>query len=181
MLVVAAVAVPRRVAGQRTADSIEAAHAASASWPAAARRSAFAVALLASGLSSSSVGTYAGQVVMQGFIAPERPAVPAPARVTMLPALVVLGLGLPATDSLVVSQVVLSFGIPFALVPLSLLTRRAGRHGRVRQPPGHHLRGGRRGGDHRAERLPARQRPLSGPQSYPGRPAAAEPELLAGL
>ena len=45
--------------------------------------------------------------------------------VTMLPALVVLGLGLPATDSLVISQVVLSFGIPFALVPLWMLTRRA--------------------------------------------------------
>jgi manganese transport protein len=44
---------------------------------------------------------------------------------TMLPALLVLGLGLPATDSLVISQVVLSFGIPFALVPLLLLTRRA--------------------------------------------------------
>ena len=43
----------------------------------------------------------------------------------MLPALIVLGLGLPATDSLVISQVVLSFGIPFALVPLVLLTRRA--------------------------------------------------------
>jgi manganese transport protein len=82
------------------------------------------VALLASGLSSSSVGTYAGQVVMQGFI---RRRIPLFLRraLTMLPALFVLGLGLPATDSLVVSQVVLSFGIPFALVPLLLLTRRA--------------------------------------------------------
>jgi manganese transport protein len=85
---------------------------------------AFAVALLASGLSSSSVGTYAGQVVMNGFL---RRSVPLFARraVTMLPALAVLTLGLPATDSLVLSQVVLSFGIPFALVPLLLLTRRA--------------------------------------------------------
>jgi manganese transport protein len=84
---------------------------------------AFAVALLASGLSSSSVGTYAGQVVMQGFI---RRSVPVVVRrgVTMLPALTVLALGLPATDTLVLSQVVLSFGIPFALVPLVLLTRR---------------------------------------------------------
>jgi manganese transport protein len=84
---------------------------------------AFAVALLASGLSSSSVGTYAGQVVMQGFI---RRRIPLYARrgLTMLPALVVLGLGLPTTDSLVVSQVVLSFGIPFALIPMVLLTRR---------------------------------------------------------
>jgi manganese transport protein len=85
---------------------------------------AFAVALLASGLSSSSVGTYAGQVVMQGFI---RRRIPLWVRrgLTMLPALIVLGLGLPATDSLVISQVVLSFGIPFALVPLVALTRRA--------------------------------------------------------
>ncbi len=85
---------------------------------------AFGVALLASGLSSSSVGTYAGQVVMQGFL---RRRVPLFLRraVTMAPALVVLGLGLPATDSLIVSQVVLSFGIPFALVPLALVTRRA--------------------------------------------------------
>ena len=84
---------------------------------------AFGVALLASGLSSSSVGTYAGQVVMQGFL---RRHVPLFLRraVTMAPALIVLGLGLPATDSLVVSQVVLSFGIPFALIPLALVTRR---------------------------------------------------------
>ncbi len=69
------------------------------------------------------MGTYAGQIVMQGFI---RRRVPLFVRrgLTMLPALLVLGLGLPATDSLVVSQVVLSFGIPFALVPLVLLTRR---------------------------------------------------------
>ena len=84
---------------------------------------AFAVALLASGLSSSSVGTYAGQVVMQGFIGRRIPLFTRRA-VTMLPALVVLALGLPITASLVVSQVVLSFGIPFALVPLVVLTAR---------------------------------------------------------
>jgi manganese transport protein len=84
---------------------------------------AFALALLASGLSSSSVGTYAGQVVMQGFI---RRSIPLLVRrlVTMVPALVVLGLGLDPTHSLVISQVVLSFGIPFALVPLVMLSRR---------------------------------------------------------
>ena len=84
---------------------------------------AFAAALLASGLSSSSVGTYAGQVVMQGFI---NRRVPLLVRrgITMLPALVVLALELPATQVLVISQVTLSFGIPFALVPLLLLTRR---------------------------------------------------------
>ena len=84
---------------------------------------AFALALLASGFASSSVGTYAGQVVMQGFI---RRSVPIALRrlVTMAPALVVLAVGLEPTRSLVLSQVVLSFGIPFALIPLVLLTRR---------------------------------------------------------
>jgi manganese transport protein len=84
---------------------------------------AFGIALLASGLSSSSVGTYAGQVVMQGFI---HRTIPLFARraVTMLPALVVLAIGLNPTRALVLSQVVLSFGIPFALIPLVLLTRK---------------------------------------------------------
>lgn len=84
---------------------------------------AFAVALLASGLSSSSVGTFAGQVVMQGFI---RRRIPVVARraVTMLPALIVLASGASITDALVFSQVLLSVGIPFALVPLLLLGRR---------------------------------------------------------
>jgi len=110
--------------GNTDTDSIEAAHAGLGELVGGGAALAFAVALLASGLSSSSVGTYAGQVVMQGFI---RRRIPLMVRraVTMLPALVVLGLGLPATDSLVISQVVLSFGIPFALVPLWMLTRRA--------------------------------------------------------
>jgi manganese transport protein len=84
---------------------------------------AFALALLASGFASSSVGTFAGQVVMQGFI---RRSVPIVVRrlITMAPALIVLALGLEPTRSLVISQVVLSFGIPFALIPLVLLTRR---------------------------------------------------------
>jgi len=109
--------------GSAGVDSIEAAHAGLGRMVGGGAALAFAVALLASGLSSSSVGTYAGQVVMQGFI---RRRIPLFVRraVTMTPALVVLGLGLPATDSLVISQVVLSFGIPFAFVPLLLLTRR---------------------------------------------------------
>jgi manganese transport protein len=84
---------------------------------------AFATALLASGFASSSVGTYAGQVVMQGFV---RRSIPLALRrlVTMAPALLVLALGLDPTRSLVLSQVVLSFGIPFAFVPLILLTSR---------------------------------------------------------
>ena len=104
-------------------DPIEAAHAGLGRLAGGGAALAFAVALLASGLSSSSVGTYAGQVVMQGFI---RRRIPLLARrgLTMLPALVVLALGLPVTSTLVVSQVLLSFGIPFALVPLAMLTRR---------------------------------------------------------
>ncbi len=84
---------------------------------------AFALALLASGFASSSVGTYAGQVVMQGFIARSIPLALRRA-ITMAPALIVLAIGVNPTDALVISQVVLSFGIPFALVPLVLLTRR---------------------------------------------------------
>jgi manganese transport protein len=84
---------------------------------------AFAVALFASGASSSSVGTYAGQVVMAGFIGVKIPLV-ARRAVTMLPAITVLAIGMNPTDALVLSQVVLSFGIPFALVPLVMLTSR---------------------------------------------------------
>ncbi|HET7484756.1 MAG TPA: Nramp family divalent metal transporter [Solirubrobacterales bacterium] len=80
----------------------------------------FGIALLASGFASSSVGTMAGQVVMQGFI---RRRIPIFLRraITLAPALIVLGIGLDPTDALVGSQVVLSFGIPFALVPLLML------------------------------------------------------------
>lgn len=83
---------------------------------------AFAVALLASGLSSSGVGTYAGQVVMQGFL---RRRIPLLLRrgVTMAPALIALAAGFSPDSVLVISQVVLSFGIPFALIPLVVFTR----------------------------------------------------------
>ena len=84
---------------------------------------AFAVALLASGASSSSVGTYAGQVVMGGFINVRIPLLVRRA-ITMLPAIAVLAVGLSPTGILVLSQVVLSFGIPLALIPLVMLTRR---------------------------------------------------------
>jgi manganese transport protein len=83
----------------------------------------FAISLLASGLSSSTVGTMAGQVIMQGFIHRQIP-IWLRRLITMLPALVVIALGIDATRALVLSQVVLSFGIPFALVPLVLFTRR---------------------------------------------------------
>jgi manganese transport protein len=122
MLFVAAALFART--GFSSANAIVSAHAGLGRLVGGGAALAFAVALLASGLSSSSVGTYAGQVVMQGFIQRRIPVFTRRA-VTMLPALVVLGLNLPATSVLVLSQVVLSFGIPFALVPLVLLTRRA--------------------------------------------------------
>jgi manganese transport protein len=80
----------------------------------------FGIALVASGFASSSVGTMAGQVVMQGFI---RRRIPIFVRraVTLAPALLVLAIGLEPTAALVISQVVLSFGIPFALVPLLII------------------------------------------------------------
>jgi manganese transport protein len=82
----------------------------------------FGVALLASGLSSSSVGTLAGQVVMQGFV---RRRIPLFLRraITMAPALVIIAVGIDASRALVLSQVALSFGIPFALIPLIWFTR----------------------------------------------------------
>jgi manganese transport protein len=82
----------------------------------------FGVALLASGLSSSSVGTMAGQVVMQGFIGRQIPLF-VRRLVTMLPALVVVAVGVDPSRALVLSQVVLSFGIPFALIPLVVFCR----------------------------------------------------------
>ncbi len=82
----------------------------------------FAISLLASGLSSSAVGTMAGQVIMQGFLHWHIP-IWLRRGITMLPALVVIGIGLDPTRTLVLSQVVLSFGIPFALIPLVLFTR----------------------------------------------------------
>jgi manganese transport protein len=83
----------------------------------------FGVALLASGFSSSSVGTLAGQVVMQGFINRRIPIFLRRA-ITLAPALVVLAIGVDPSRSLVISQVVLSFGIPFALIPLVIFTSR---------------------------------------------------------
>ncbi len=83
----------------------------------------FGVALLASGVASSCVGTMSGQVVMQGFIHRQIPIFVRRA-VTMIPALVLLGVGFSPTRALVLSQVFLSFGIPFALVPLLVFTSR---------------------------------------------------------
>jgi manganese transport protein len=82
----------------------------------------FGIALLASGISSSSVGTLAGQVVMQGFLQRKIPLF-LRRTITMVPALVILAIGLNPSRTLVLSQVILSFGIPFALIPLLLFCR----------------------------------------------------------
>jgi manganese transport protein len=109
--------------GHTTVETIEGAHAGFETLLGGGAALAFGIALLASGLSSSSVGTYAGQVVMQGFIDRRIPLFVRRAA-TMTPALIVLAIGVDTTTTLVISQVVLSFGIPFALVPMIVLTRR---------------------------------------------------------
>jgi manganese transport protein len=107
--------------GRTGVDTIEGAYSGFEQLAGKGSAIAFALALLASGFASSSVGTYAGQVVMKGFI---NRSIPLLVRrgITMLPALVVLAIGLNPTRTLVFSQVVLSFGIPFALIPLVYLT-----------------------------------------------------------
>ena len=103
------------------ADSLEDAYHGLYSDPGKWAAYLLGIALLASGLSSSSVGTLAGQVVMQGFIRRQIPVFLRRA-ITALPALAVAFVGVDPTRALVISQVVLSFGIPFALVPLVLFT-----------------------------------------------------------
>jgi manganese transport protein len=85
---------------------------------------AFGVALMASGLSSSSVGTYAGQIVMAGFMNWRIPVV-ARRAMTMAPSLLILALAVNTSQALVYSQIILSFGIPFALIPLLIISRDA--------------------------------------------------------
>jgi manganese transport protein len=113
MLLVAAT----NLQGQHDTDSIEGAHAAVGNTLGSVVALLFAVGLLASGLASSSVGAYAGAMIMQGLL---RISVPLLLRrmVTLLPALAILALGLDPSRALVLSQVILSFGIPFALIPL---------------------------------------------------------------
>ncbi len=109
------------LAGVEGTDSLEGAHAALAAGLGPVVATFFAVGLLASGLASTSVGAYAGAEIMHGLL---HVRVPLLARrlVTLIPALVILGLGVDPTLALVLSQVVLSFGIPFALIPLVVLT-----------------------------------------------------------
>jgi manganese transport protein len=121
MLMMAAATFHR--AGLQDVGTIEEAHrtlepllGSAASW-------IFALSLLASGLSSTTVGTMSGQIIMQGFLHRKIP-VWIRRLVTMIPSLIVILVGLDPTRTLVISQVVLSFGLPFAIVPLILFTRR---------------------------------------------------------
>ncbi len=109
--------------GLRTVGTIQEAYRTLQPLLGRASGAVFAISLLASGLSSSSVGTMAGQVIMQGFLHSHIP--PWIRRLaTMLPSLIVIALGLEPTRTLVISQVVLSFGLPFAIIPLITFTRR---------------------------------------------------------
>lgn len=111
------------LAGVPGTDSLEGAYAALATGLGAAVATLFAVGLLASGLASTAVGAYAGAEIMQGLL---KVRVPILARrlVTLIPAIALLMFGVDPTLALVLSQVVLSFGIPFALIPLVWLTAR---------------------------------------------------------
>lgn len=119
------------LAGVEGTDSLEGAYAALGVALGPVIATLFAVGLLASGLASTSVGAYAGAEIMHGLL---RVRVPLIFRrlVTLVPALAILWLGFDPTLSLVLSQVVLSFGIPFALVPLVVLTAKQGVLGRWR-------------------------------------------------
>ncbi len=110
--------------GLTTVGTIEEAHRTLTPLLGSASSWVFAVSLLASGLSSSAVGTMSGQVIMQGFVHWQIP-IWLRRLLTMLPALIVIGIGLEPTRTLVLSQVVLSFGLPFALAPLAIFTARA--------------------------------------------------------
>ena len=117
MLLVAAT----NLQGRENTDSIEGAHAAVRDTLGPTVALFFAIGLLASGLASSSVGAYAGAMIMQGLL---RVSFPLLLRrlITLIPALVIVAVGVDPSRALVLSQVVLSFGIPFALIPLVRLT-----------------------------------------------------------
>lgn len=115
-------------------DTIEGAHAAISGALGPVVGVVFAVGLLASGLASTSVGCYAGAAVMEGLIHRRIPLL-VRRSVTLVPALVLLGVGADPTWTLVVSQVVLSFGIPFAVIPLVRLNRDRSLMGRHANDP----------------------------------------------
>ena len=117
MLLVAAI----NLQGRGTSGSIDGAYAAVHDTLGATIAVLFAIGLLASGLASASVGAYAGAMIMQGLL---HRSIPMLVRrlITLCPAVAILALGFDPTRTLVLSQVVLSFGIPFAVLPLIRLT-----------------------------------------------------------
>jgi manganese transport protein len=104
-------------------ESIEEAHRSLAPLLGAFSSVAFAIALLASGLSSSAVGTMAGQTIMKGFVNLDI-SLTVRRLATMIPAIVIISLGINPLKALVVSQVILSFALPAAIIPLILITKR---------------------------------------------------------
>ena len=110
--------------GREDTDTLEGAHGAIAEVLGPVVATLFAIGLLASGLASSSVGAYAGADIMHGLL---RVRIPLTARriITLIPALMILALGVDPTQALILSQVVLSFGISFALIPLVYLGTRS--------------------------------------------------------
>ena len=110
------------LSGVSGTDTIEGAHAAIASALGPVVATIFAVGLLASGLASTSVGAYAGSEIMAGLLHIRIPLI-VRRLITLIPALIILGIGAEPTWALVVSQVILSFGIPFAIIPLIRYTR----------------------------------------------------------
>lgn len=123
------------LSGVAGTDTIEGAHAAIGIALGPVVATVFGVGLLASGLASTSVGAYAGATIMAGLL---HLSVPLLVRrvVTLIPALIVLGVGFDPTLALVLSQVVLSIGIPFALIPLAVLTSRRSIMGAFANPLG---------------------------------------------
>lgn len=117
MLLVAAT----NLQGMENTNSIEGAHAAVSSQLGPTVALFFAIGLLASGLASTSVGAYAGAMIMSGLLKRSYPLL-LRRLITLIPALVILAIGVDPSRALVLSQVVLSFGIPFALIPLIRLT-----------------------------------------------------------
>lgn len=109
--------------GLTTIGTLEEAHRTLEPLLGSAASTIFGISLLASGLSSSSVGTMAGQVIMQGFLDRHIP-VWIRRLTTMVPSLIVIFLGFDPTQTLVISQVVLSFGLPAAIIPLVMFTSR---------------------------------------------------------
>jgi manganese transport protein len=109
------------VHGLHAVGTLEEAHKTLEPLLGSAASTVFAVSLLASGLSSSTVGTQAGQIIIQGFIKKDIP-IWVRRLITVVPSLVVIFLGMDPTRTLVLSQVVLSFCLPLAIVPLMIFT-----------------------------------------------------------